>query len=346
MSPSGCLAAVAIVLAGCVHTEPFRDAAGSELPGSIARMEMLAINGLPQSLWLRGADTRKPALVIVHGGPGVSESALLRHYNAELEHHFLVVYWEQRGTGRSWRADIPAQSMTIAQFVRDLDEVVEHVRKRFGKDKVALLAHSWGTVPGTIYAAGHPDKVAAYVGVAQVADMPRGQQLEYEFALAAARRRADAAALSGLHALGEPPHTVDQTLALGRWTEAFGGVFHGGLSTGRLILAALSTDEAGLLDLVRFGRGNRFSLDHLWPEFSRVDLSRRYTEFEVPMFFFLGRHDRHVPSVLAARWFDRIRAPAKQLVWFERSAHNPPFEEPAAFNRALIGALWASRWSR
>jgi pimeloyl-ACP methyl ester carboxylesterase len=46
-----------------------------------------------------------------------------------------------------------------------------------------------------------------------------------------------------------------------------------------------------------------------------------------------------VPSVLASRYFDRIRAPYKRLVWFEQSAHNPPFEEPEVFNRTLRDVL-------
>jgi proline iminopeptidase len=59
----------------------------------------------------------------------------------------------------------------------------------------------------------------------------------------------------------------------------------------------------------------------------------------VPMYFLLGRHDWQVPAVLAARYFERINAPVKRLVWFEQSAHNPPFEEPALFNRTLIDLL-------
>jgi proline iminopeptidase len=53
----------------------------------------------------------------------------------------------------------------------------------------------------------------------------------------------------------------------------------------------------------------------------------------------LGRHDWQVPAVLAARYFDRIHAPTKRLVWFEQSAHNPPFEEPDRFNQAVVEAL-------
>lgn len=329
-------AAVFVVIAslGCVHTEEFRDSDGRVIPASIATMELVTIGGLPQSVWFRGMDRRNPAVILLHGGPGASESALVRHYDADLERYFVMVYWEQRGAGRSYRSDIPRDSMTMAQFEQDLDEVVDLTRQRFGKERIILLAHSWGTVPGTIYASRHPDKVAAYVGVAQIADFAEGQRVSHEWAMAQAAQRNEPAALSELAAMGALPRTVDEELALGRWTERFGGVFHGDLSTGTLILAALSTDEANLVDLVKFGQGNRFSLESLRPEYSKVNLTA-YRLFKVPMFFLLGRYDWHVPSVLAERYFQLLDTPCARLVWFEQSAHHPPFEEPGRFVRVL-----------
>jgi pimeloyl-ACP methyl ester carboxylesterase len=120
-----------------------------------------------------------------------------------------------------------------------------------------------------------------------------------------------------------------------RWVERFGGSFHADLSTGKLMWAALSTDEADLVDLFLFGRGNRFSLEHLWPEFVKFDLTA-YKTFKIPVFFLLGRHDWQVPAILAASYFKTIEAPCKQLVWFERSAHHPPFEQPEKFSRVMI----------
>lgn len=322
---------------GCIHTVPFKDAAGRVIPGSIAAMEMVSIGGVEQSIWFRGVSRRNPALILLHGGPGASESALFRHYNADLEQHFLVVYWEQRGAGRSFQADIPPESMTMDQFVQDLDEVVDLVRRRFGKDKVVLLGQSWGTVLGTLYASRHPEKVAAYVGVAQMADTAQARRLSYAFALSEAQKRENAKALSELQEIGPPPYaSVDDMLTVGTWVERFGGMFHGDLSTGKLIWAALGTDEANLVDLVKFGQGNRFSLEQLEDEISQLNLSKCCRTFEVPLFFLLGRYDRHVPAILAERYFKTIRAPCKRLVWFEHSAHNPPFEEPEAFNRLLI----------
>ena len=172
-----------------IHTRPFIDSSGQRIPGSIAMMADPSIGGVEQRLWFRGVSVDQPAVILLHGGPGASEAALFRHFNADLERAFLMIYWEQRGAGRSYRRSIPPESMTIDQFVRDLDEVVELVRRRFHKDRVVLLGHSWGSAIGLLYAARHPEKVAAYVGIGQVADMPEGERLSYEFALAEARER-------------------------------------------------------------------------------------------------------------------------------------------------------------
>ena len=322
-------------LSSCIQTVPFRDAQGQIVPGSIALMEAVPIGGIPQQVWFRGIDTHNPALLILHGGPGASEAALFRAFNSELERHFLVVNWEQRGTGRSFHRDISPASMTIAQFLRDLDEVVELIQNRFHTRCIILLGHSWGSALGTIYAFQHPEKIAAYVGIGQAANMPEGERVSYDYALTQAVARGNSAALDALRKIGPPPHTVGDMLVSRHWVERFGGSFHTDLSMGQLIRAALHTDEAGLVDLILFGRGNRFSLEHLWSEFSQLDL-RIYKTFKMPMFFLLGRYDRQVPATLAASYFETIEAPSKQVVWFERSAHNPPFEEAETFHKVMI----------
>jgi proline iminopeptidase len=158
--------------------------------------------------------------------------------------------------------------------------------------------------------------------------------MSWRWALAQAEARGDRCAVDELRAMSPGPSSVDEELAKGKWVEAFGGMFRGGLSTGKLILAALATDEASLVDLVAFGRGNRFSLEALRPRYSRIDLTRR-RRFAVPVVFIAGRHDWQVPSILAARYFETIEAPCKRLVWFEESAHAPPFEEPERFVRVM-----------
>lgn len=328
-------AALAVAGTACTHTEQFRAGDGRVLPASVASMERLRLGGVEQSVWLRGIDRSNPLLVLLHGGPGASEAALFRHFQSVLERHYLVVYWEQRGTGRSFHAGSGCESMTVARMLDDLDELVDLLLRRFGQRQVVLLGHSWGTVLGTRYAHRQPRKVAAYVGTGQIADKHAGDRLSYRFALAQARARGDARAIASLEGMDIERLSVDDLFTLGRWIERFGGTFRAGLSTGKLLWAALSTDEADLFDLVRFGRGNHFSHRCLLDEFLATDLTR-LRRFDVPVFFLLGRHDQVTPSALGQAYFESLDAPVKQLVWFEGSAHNPPFEEPALFSRVLI----------
>ncbi len=324
------------------HTPAFTDKHGRVCPESTAKVETATIGGVPQRLWFRGSSRDNPALVLLHGGPGGSLGALFRRYNADLEHHFLVVTWEQRGAGRSYRRGIPSASMTVAQFVRDLEEVVELVKKRFGKERVVLLSHSWGTILGTLYAHRHPENVAAYVGVGQIANMPEGERLSYDFALSKAEQRGNRRAAAELDKVGPPPHTLSAMLTERRWVSHFGGNVHTTPKATELIMGALQTDEFNLLDLLKLVQGSRFSAKYLWPEMSRINFTETHLSFEVPMLFLLGHHDRVAPCALAAAYLERLSAPYKKIVWFENSAHNPNYEEPEKFNRVILEEVFAA----
>lgn len=112
----------------------------------------LTINGDRQWLLTQGDG---PTLLILHGGPGASETLLFRHFNQELEMRFRVAYWDQRGAGRSYDRANPPPNMTVEQFLRDLDVVVQHLRAAFGQP-VILLGHSWGSALGLLYAHWKP----------------------------------------------------------------------------------------------------------------------------------------------------------------------------------------------
>jgi pimeloyl-ACP methyl ester carboxylesterase len=48
-----------------------------------------------------------------------------------------------------------------------------------------------------------------------------------------------------------------------------------------------------------------------------------------------------VRAELAASYLEALRAPARKVVWFGRSAHNVPFEEPERFDAAVVSELQA-----
>jgi hypothetical protein len=74
----------------------------------------------------------------------------------------------------------------------------------------------------------------------------------------------------------------------------------------------------------------------MWPEVSRINLLQLAPVLQVPVFFFLGRHDHWVPAETSVAYFDTLTAPSKRLLWFEESGHEAFVDEPEKFNRAMI----------
>ena len=77
----------------------------------------------------------------------------------------------------------------------------------------------------------------------------------------------------------------------------------------------------------------------------KTDLFSTIKEIPVPIYFFLGRHDYQVGSVVAEKFFHTIKAPKKELVWFEHSAHSACFEESEKFNRLMVDVVLSDTFS-
>lgn len=318
--------------------------AGGALAWSQARIrpeggQWIDLNGDRQWLGVRGGGG--PVLLLLHGGPGASETALFRHFNRGLEASARVACWDQRGAGRSFDPASPPASLTVAQHVADCAALIRHLKERFGAP-VVLLGHSWGSMLGLLTIRAHPGLVAGFIGTGQVADQGAQELVSYRFALEAAERRNEARALAELRAIGPPPYEVDRLMVKNRWVEAFGGAFAPGFGKFGAAAGPIASGEVTIAEIIRIIRANDHALRLMWPEVREMDLTRLVPRVETPVAFLLGRLDRQCPSALAADYFDALVAPDKHLVWFERSAHNPPFEEPGRFDETVAGLL--RRW--
>ena len=316
-------------------TPPFRLPDGEIVPGSIAEVEYVELGGLDQWVMIRGEDVANPPLILLHGGPGMSETRFFRLCNAPLEKHFTVIYWEQRGTGKSFYADIPRSSMTVEQFISDLDELVDTVCRRLGQSKVVIFGHSWGSALGVLYAARFPEKVAVYVGCGQYADAAAGEQASYEWAIREAERRNKRRILKKLHAIGPPPHTRKELMVERTCAARLEGMMRPA-KWWDLARVAVGVRESSIIDLPRHQRGFNFSLDALWEEASQLNLFELAPALAMPVFFFLGRNDHWVPPEVSVTYFEALKAPSKELVWFEHSGHEVFADEPEKFNAAMV----------
>jgi pimeloyl-ACP methyl ester carboxylesterase len=159
------------------------DSNGRALAKSISEKIWVDINGIEQGMFIESQNDANPVLLMVHGGPGMPDHFLTKRYPTGLEELFTVVWWEQRGTGLSYHGDIPARTMTVNQFVSDTLVVTNYLRSRFGKEKIYLMGHSWGSLIGIQAAARAPELFHAYIGMAQMSYQLESERLAYEFML-------------------------------------------------------------------------------------------------------------------------------------------------------------------
>jgi len=151
------LAAIVLGSQWTAHTPPILGANGKPLPNSIASLEKAKLGGVDQWLIIRGQDVTKPVLLFLSGGPGASEAARVLRFNSELEKHFVVVIWEQRGCGKSYPSINPKANLTIDQYTSDIIQLTDMLRERFDEEKIYLAGHSWGTIIGVRAAQQRPD---------------------------------------------------------------------------------------------------------------------------------------------------------------------------------------------
>jgi pimeloyl-ACP methyl ester carboxylesterase len=162
-------------------TKPFLGENGKPLPGSISEKIFVNINGVQQGMIIKSKDISNPVLLYVHGG--MPDYFLTQKYPTDLEDHFTVVWWEQRGSGLSFNPDITLKAITSEQLISDTLEVTNYLRNRFGKEKIYLMGHSGGTFIGIQAAAQTPELYYAYIGIAQMSNQLESERLAYEYML-------------------------------------------------------------------------------------------------------------------------------------------------------------------
>lgn len=289
-------------------------------------------------LLVRG-NCEAPLMLWLHGGPGGAETPLFRLFDHTLERSFLVAYWDQRGAGRSFDSKASPARLTVARHISDLDVVIDYLRSRYGKRKVALVGHSWGSALGLLYAIKHPDKISVVVGVNQFVSGLGAQQGQYAFVRSRAEGLRDYETLKVLRNVGEPPLTAQQELKLQALVDRYGGLFHQRPSFTWAMIVGTLRGYVACWAIPSFIRANEISLMAMQNELNALDLRKTLTDIQVPIVFMLGRYDRQLEEQQAAEYFQAVSAPAKRLIYFEESAHNIPFEEPERFVAALTGVL-------
>lgn len=324
-----------MVLSSCNSTKSYNEYLNIE----ISEMIEEEIGGISQSILVRGESKDNPILLFLHGGPGGSEMPFNFKFNRDLEMDFIVANWDQRGTGKSYNRNIPEESMNINQMVDDAYEVVQLLLDRYGKEKVYVVGHSWGSLLGVYLVQKYPELFHAYVGIGQVVDLEENEIISLNFVREQAKKENNKKAIRQLEAIPdnywEHKNWFKMLRTQRKWLNEYGGALYE-LDNNDVLFDNYMGPYHNFSDLI-FGLipGMIFSIETMWTELMSVDLRQTHHSFDIPVYLFVGRHDYNTPFELAVEYFDLLEAPKKELYWFEKSAHSPNIEEPKKFYKLL-----------
>jgi pimeloyl-ACP methyl ester carboxylesterase len=304
-------------------------------PGGVEEQLLIPVGGTKQWITVRGRDRNNPILLVIHGGPASPEMPISWAYQQGWEDYFTVVQWDQRGSGKSYNANDPkviAPTLSLERIAEDAAEVIGYLKQRYGKQKVFALGHSWGSVVGLTLAHKHPELLYAYVGMGQIVDGVEGERVGYLETLKSAEQRGDREALKELRAIAPYPEKdgripLEKINIERKWSVAYGGLTHGRKDLDFYYNMGKLSPDYSPADLAAIDKGSALSLGPLLPAFTGFNFSK-VTQFKTPIVMFEGRYDITTPSSVVAEWMNRVDAPAKQLIWFEKSAHMMSVEEP------------------
>lgn len=260
--------------------------------------------------WALAGDTmeRRPALIGLHGGPGL-DATKLRYQLARLADVAQVVVPDQRGHGRSDRGG--PETWNLASWALD----VKNLSDALGIERPVVLGTSFGGFVAQQYAATYPEHPA---GLILLSTSPRRTSLEE----AAARFReagGEEAAEVVRRAMESPS---EQTAA--EWRRVLGP------------LGSLNPDPDPLIARLEAERIETMEVNlHFAGEGGVMDLRDRLGAVRCPTLVMLGEADLTIPAHLGREIVTAIPEGLARLELVPEAAHEVMVDKPAEVYRLV-----------
>jgi pimeloyl-ACP methyl ester carboxylesterase len=298
-------------------TPPILGPDGNPVPGSVASLEQVELNGTTQWISIRGVDADKPVLLhLGMGGPGGGGFAT-RSLFEPLEKDFIVVSWDEPGTGKSYGA-MPFSELTPRRFIDDARELTLYLRERFHEDKIYVYGVSWTSILGVWLVQEYPDLYYAYIGNGQMVNTTENDVMGYNVALDYLDDQGRAAEAETLRRNGPPPYSGEEML--GKYV-AYLDVLNDYMGSPRYTIIVpiipFMAPEYGYVDKINHTRGLIRSFEVVYPQLKDLDFLTQATRLEVPVYIFAGRNDVNAMSSLVEEYVTALDAPHKELIWLE-----------------------------
>lgn len=335
---------VTIITQSSGNLPPLLDKAGENIINSISEKGKVDINGVSQGFFIRGENLENPIILYLHGGVPELPFILPRESEERLEKYFTICYWEQRYVGMSYNKSINSDNLTIEQMVDDVCKMTKYLQLRFGKNKIYLVAHSWGTYLGIKTIEKYPDEYTAYIAISQITNQLESERLAYDYLLQHASAIGDTKSEKELRKFDrntEDFPNYDYLVSIrSELLEKYGvGTLRGKSSMSKLVSDVFKFKGYTILEKINFGCGSKFHTKHLFPYLFADNLFKSSLSFNLPVYFLHGKYDQTVSHGLAQEYFEIVNAPHKEFISFENSAHSPNIDEIVKFSLTMLKIL-------
>lgn len=311
----------------------------------------IIINGSKQWISISCEDhsSDKPVVLFLHGGPGSANISLLNHISPELYEHAIIVNWDQRNAGKSFRVFQSSHNLNLEQIIDDAHELTQYLKKKFDVERISLLGFSAGTALGIMLIDRYPDDYDLFISVAQMVDGQRGEQISLDFTLEQARKRNDFEAIRELEKVkfdfSKPHEILKNTQTQRKYLLRYGGVYHNYDSYGHEAKSLWTSWEYSFIEFLFWPLASSKSLNAMWHEIVLLKIADIVPRVETPIVFFCGEFDMNNPTELVEEYYENIIAPrGKDIVIFKNSAHGIFWDEPERFMNEVVNAL--NKYSR
>ncbi|NML22082.1 alpha/beta hydrolase [Pseudoflavitalea sp. G-6-1-2] len=292
-----------------------------QLPATkIDSLLTIEIGGIKQVIEIKTDDSNKPVLLFLSGGPGSSMMKNADNFTNILKTRFTIVQWDQRDAGKTLQLNPSPVTPSVDLMGRDTYEVINFLIKELKQPKIYLLGSSWGNALGFYIVRNHPELLHAYFAANPVISQLASEKelldtLKIHF-------KADSVASKEL-AMVNIPFKVDEDLFyLRKW------LFY---TEGKKFV---TTDDfkKGFLEWSK-------TRSPAWNEVMAIDLPKTLKKVKCPVYFFVGKNDIQTSTSITKAYFEKVKAPKKDLILFEKSGHQIHKDEPENFQNAIIGIL-------
>lgn len=288
---------------------------------SIDTTQFVNIGGIQQFISIKGYKN-KPLLLYLHGGPGAASSSHRHQITNQLEADFLVVHWDQRGSGKSENSHKMQPNVLVMK--QDAEEMLFFLMKAYQKNSIVLVANSWGTVLGFHLALKYPNNITSLVAISPLINNQKSQKLTNKKLIKHYNKHQKTNIVKQLKSIQIPYEKVEDMAIQYRWMSDFNGTY---------------IPENEFNQYMTYFKKWEQQWMPLYKELYAINKLKHKTVFKIPTYILIGKQDLTTHFKLTEAFFKKLKAPKKQLFWLANVGHQIPMYKAEEMQRLLYTIL-------